>query len=187
MGYVRTAGAVLFTGAVLFITGMHLAEFIYPGYSVSGDYISDLGVQQPSSLVFNTSVTLLGIFILLGSYFILREFHSTLISVFLGLAGAGAIGVGVFPGTSGVIHDIVSLMAFLFGGLSAIASWRLVKAPFNYFSVVLGIVSLTALILFIAGIYLGLGPGGMERMIVYPVLVWVAGFGGYLMAMYKKD
>ena len=179
---VHNAGAVLFTGAVLFITGVHLAEFIYPGYSVSGNYISDLGVRQPSAPVFNASVALLGISILLGSYFLWQEFHSTLISVFLGLAGAGAIGVGVFPGTAGVIHVIVSLMAFLFGGLSAIASCRLVKAPFNYFSVLSGMTSLTALILFASDIYLGLGPGGMERMIVYPVLVWVAGLGGYLMA-----
>jgi len=28
--------------------------------------------------------------------------------------------------------------------------------------------------------YLGLGPGGMERMIVYPALMWLAGFGGHL-------
>jgi hypothetical protein len=28
--------------------------------------------------------------------------------------------------------------------------------------------------------YLGLGPGGMERMIVYPALMWLAAFGGHL-------
>jgi len=28
--------------------------------------------------------------------------------------------------------------------------------------------------------FLGLGPGGMERMIVYPALMWLAGFGGHL-------
>jgi hypothetical protein len=28
--------------------------------------------------------------------------------------------------------------------------------------------------------YLGLGPGGMERMIVYPTLMWLAAFGGQI-------
>jgi hypothetical protein len=27
--------------------------------------------------------------------------------------------------------------------------------------------------------YLGLGPGGMECMIVYPALMWLAAFGGH--------
>jgi hypothetical protein len=26
-----------------------------------------------------------------------------------------------------------------------------------------------------------LGPGGMERMIVYPVMLWVIGLGSYMM------
>jgi len=34
--------------------------------------------------------------------------------------------------------------------------------------------------LFIANADLGLGPGGMERMIVWPILVWGTAFGGYL-------
>jgi hypothetical membrane protein len=57
-----------------------------------------------------------------------------------------------------------------------------VRAPFRYISVILGIVGLVALVLFLTGQYAGIGLGGMERMIVYPVLFWEAGFGGYLMA-----
>jgi len=37
--------------------------------------------------------------------------------------------------------------------------------------------------MYIGDIYLSLGPGGMERMIVYPVLLWVIGFSGYLMSL----
>ena len=54
-----------------------------------------------------------------------------------------------------------------------------------YFSAVLGLVSLFMLVGYVGEIYLGLGAGGMERMIVYPVLVWALGFGGYLMAIEK--
>jgi len=70
--------------------------------------------------------------------------------------------------------------------------------PFSHISIVLGAMTLTALILFSAGIiasgsltstnaynssfYLGLGPGGMERMIVYPSLMWLGAFAGHLLA-----
>ena len=190
MDYKRAAGALIFTGAVQFVIGMLLAEFLYPGYSASGNYISDLGatcratciIMQPSASIFNASASLLGILVLICSYFIWREFHGFLIPVLFGLTGAGTLGVGLFPETAGVIHELVSLVAFLSGGLSAIAACKLVKAPFTYFSVLMGITSLIALALFLSEIYLGLGPGGMERMIAYPVLLWATGFGGYLMS-----
>ena len=59
---------------------------------------------------------------------------------------------------------------------------RLQKKPMLYFSIVLGLVTLVALVLYIGSEYLGLGPGGMERMIAYPVLLWAIGFGGHMMA-----
>ena len=52
----------------------------------------------------------------------------------------------------------------------------------SYLSIILGLSTLAALSLFIGGIHLGLGVGGMERMIVYPTLLWAVGFGGHLMA-----
>ncbi|MBU3966041.1 MAG: hypothetical protein KKG76_01510 [Euryarchaeota archaeon] len=70
MNFKRASGVLLFTGAVLVIIGIHLAEFLYPGYSVSGNYISDLGatcratciVYQPSAFIFNSSLIILGFF-----------------------------------------------------------------------------------------------------------------------------
>jgi len=190
MNFKLASGVSLFTGAVLFLTGMHIAEYLYPGYSVSGNYISDLGatcratctVYQPSAFIFNSSVILLGITIILSSYFIWREFNSSIIAALFFLSGLGAIGVGSFPETAGSLHAIVSFVTFFFGGLAAIATSRLVKAPFSYFSVLMGLSSLTALVLFGLNTYLGLGPGGMERMIAYPVLMWALGFGGYMMS-----
>ncbi|MDA4119883.1 MAG: hypothetical protein OK436_04790, partial [Thaumarchaeota archaeon] len=72
---------------------------------------------------------------------------------------------------------------FLFAGLSAVVTSRFQKKPMSYFSVILGLMTLAALVLYVGGNYLGLGPGGMERMVVYPVLVATIGFGGHLMAM----
>jgi len=119
---------------------------------------------------------------LVGSYFIWREFQNRLISLLLGLSAIGMVGVGLFPETAGIIHTIVSFITFFFGGLSAIASYKLVKAPFAYLSVLMGMISLIALVLFGSKIFMGLGPGGMERMIAYPLLLWLIGFGGNLMS-----
>jgi hypothetical membrane protein len=90
------------------------------------------------------------------------------------------MGVGLFTEDAGVIHGIFSLITFLFGGLSAILSCRLQKPPLSYLSVILGVFSLLSLVLFGSGVFLGLGKGGMERMIAYPALLWAVGFGGYL-------
>jgi hypothetical membrane protein len=98
------------------------------------------------------------------------------------MTGLGATGVGVFPETAGVIHQIVSLITFVFAGLSAIASYRLQRPPLSYFSILLGVMTLLALGLFVSNVFLGLGPGGMERMIVYPALIWAVGLGASLMA-----
>ena len=190
MNYRHAAGVLLFIGAVQFILGMLISEFLYPGYSASMNYISDLGatcrttciIHQPSASIFNTSISLLGVLALVSSYFIWREFHNRSISLLLGLSGIGMVGVGLFPETAGIIHLIASFIAFFFGGLSAIATYKLVKAPFAYLSVLMGMISLIALALFISEIFLGLGPGGMERMIAYPLLLWVIGFGGNLMS-----
>jgi hypothetical protein len=46
--------------------------------------------------------------------------------------------------------------------------------------------SLTSSIAYDSNFYLGLGPGGMERMIVYPALVWLAGFSGHLATRREK-
>jgi len=58
--------------------------------------------------------------------------------------------------------------------------------PFSAISVILGLMTLGALGLFVGKIYLGLGVGGMERIVVYPILMWGAGFGGYLIA-YQEE
>ncbi|HUS75618.1 MAG TPA: hypothetical protein VMY43_06375 [Methanothrix sp.] len=52
--------------------------------------------------------------------------------------------------------------------------------------IILGGLTLASSVLFVLEIYLGLGPGGMERMIVYPVILWAVGFGGYLMASERR-
>jgi hypothetical membrane protein len=176
----RVAGTVLFLGGVQFVIVMVIADAIYPGYSVSRNFISDLGVG-PVATLFNFSVSLLGLTAILGAYFAQGIFRRPILAALFAIAGAGTIGVGVFPETVRAIHLLMSLVTFLFGGLSAIAAYPVEKRPLNYLSIVLGLFSLVALTLFATGVYLGLGPGGMERMIAYPILLWLIAFGAQLM------
>ncbi len=186
------AGVAIFVGAVQFTFGVVLAEIYYPDYNVSTNYISDLGatcpptgpcvVNQPSATIFDVSVVLLGLLVLVGAYFFQRAFRWKPGTAMLVLMAIGAVGVGVFPETTGVVHHLFSLIAFLFAGLAALVVARAQRKPMFYFSIILGLATLVALILYIAEEYAGLGPGGMERMVMYPVLLWAIGFGGHLMA-----
>jgi len=176
------AGLLLFVGIAHFaIIGLTVAESVYPGYSVSINYISDLGVG-PAALIFNPSIILVGLVVLSTAWFLLRAFKDRLVSIVVALAGVGAIAVGVFTEAFGVIHELVSFWTFVFIALSAILAMRIVRPPFQYISVLLGLLSYAALGLYISKTYLGLGPGGMERMIVWPILVWGLAYGGYLFA-----
>ena len=175
------AGLFLFAGTTQFAIGMIIAESVDPSYSVSTNYISDLGVRAGAA-IFNSSIIILGLTILATSWFILRAFRDRILMVVVLLSGVGATGVGVFTENApDSLHTIVSFITFLFAALSAILAFRILRPPFSYVSVILGLGSLVALALFISNNYLGLGAGGMERMIVYPVLTWAIGFGGALL------
>jgi hypothetical membrane protein len=191
LNYGKISGTMLLLGSAQFIIALIIAEALYHRYSVSMNYISDLGatcrvtcqVMQPTAAIFNSSASLLGLFGIVGAVSIWRGFHSRILLVFIDLTSFGATGVGLFPENTGPIHQVVSLITFVFAGLSAIASYRMQKAPFSFFSIILGVMTFSSLTLYVSNVFLGLGPGGMERMIVYPALIWAMGFGAYLTAL----
>ncbi len=192
------AGIAIFIGAVQYGIFWILSEIIYSanvagGYSESSNYVSDLGANcpagggpcfiPPSALLYNSTIVVLGLLILVGSYFLYRAFRWKPAVAMIALAGIGCVGVGVFPETSGTLHSLSSLVTFLFAGLAAIVTARFQKKPMSYFSVILGFVTLIALVLYVGGVYAGIGAGGMERLVVLPVLLWAVAFGGHMMAM----
>jgi hypothetical membrane protein len=181
----KIAGILFFLAAAQFVVIVLIAEALYPGYSISQNYISDLGVG-PSALLFNACVFLQGVLIIGGTYFLQRAFNNKILTVLLILAGLGSLGVGLFPENSEPMHSISALLIFLFGGFSAIYSFTVIKRPLSLINILLGVLSLSALLLFAVNQYLGVGVGGMERLIVYPILVWMITFSGYLMASPEK-
>ena len=133
---------------------------------------------------------MLGVLALVSAYFIHHHFRWRPFSGLILLVGLGALGVGVFNESAPYdLHGLFSLVTFLAIGLAAILSYRLQRKPLGYFSTILGLVSLVSLVIYIpdagvsAGASLGIGPGGLERLIVYPVLFWSLAFAGHLMAL----
>jgi len=197
----RVAGMLFFVAATQFVLGLSIAEALYPGYSVSDNYISDLGIG-PSAIIFNSSVFLLGLLLLIGTYSLRNISNFKTVNILLLLMAIGAMGVGVFTKHYRTAHGVVATMAFFFAGLSALSSFRVLKKPLSLISIILGTMTLAALALFSSGMitsgslnsdiaydssfYMGLGPGGMEHMIVYPALMWLAGFSWHL-AMQREN
>jgi hypothetical membrane protein len=197
LNYSKISGTLFFVGGAQFIIALIIAEAIYPGYSVSANVISDLGVWgRPSAAIFNPSTMLFGLTVLASAYFINKQFGNRAFAVLVAISGAGSLGVGLFPentfvvnGTP-VLHSLSALLAFVVGGLTAVYAFKVVKAPFRYLSVILGVAALVAFVLFITtrdSGALGLGIGGMERMMAYPTLTWIIGFGGYLLGSATKN
>lgn len=110
-----------------------------------------------------------------------------------GVAGIGAIGAGVFPLGSSDLHGLFALFAFLFFNVQAIACGVRLTGQMRAISILAGVVGLGFVVLMILGdsgttaAFGPIGHGGTERMIVYPPMLWMLVYGGYLMAGHSTD
>jgi hypothetical membrane protein len=185
----KRAGILLFVGAAQFLVFLVISESVYPNYNVSSQPISDLGATciqgscyiPNSSAIFDSTVFVLGLLSFIGAFFIYIS-RSRLVGGLAAVAAWGVMGVGIFPETTGSLHVVVSFIAFFFGAVSAIVSFKMVRPPLSFLNIILGVIALVALGLYASGTYLGLGPGGMENLVTFPDVIWVLGFGSYLMA-----
>lgn len=177
-----TVGGILFGACAVFFFLMLLAEFLYPGYSTSRNHISDLGVGPfPSDLLFNSAVFLFGLLGVIAAVLLYRGEGDRTFCAVLAVAGAGAMGVGLFPENVPVPHSLSALLAFAGSAVVAILSYRVVGPRLGRIGAVLGTTSLVALVLFVSGLHLGLGGGGMERLVLYPSLIWLGAVSVILM------
>lgn len=186
------AGASIFLGGVVAFMGIITAEVLYPGYSTRQD-ISDLGstlppnpvVHEPSSTLFNTTMMVTGLLLLVGVYFLHRAWSRRDLTVPFGVFALAVFFVGLFPGYRMPWHGLAAMAAFISGGLTLVLAARVVTRPFALLSAVLGVITLavlaSAIVLDSASPLLVMGRGGVERWVVYPILLWILGFGGYLL------
>ncbi len=184
----KNPSLVLMIGLMQFAIFLLVAEFLYPGYSNSQNYISDLGVgPEPSRAVFTVSVIIFGALALIAGYLYRSVPKYRWFGVMMIIGGVGGIGVGLFNEDTGSAHVLFSFIAFFFSAIAAMLSSKTQKVPLSVFSVVLGTMSLAALVLLATNEYLGLGVGGMERMIFYPILLWGLVFAGSTLAEFETE
>ena len=184
----RTPGILFFVLAAQFMTVIMLAASMAPGYDVAGGAISDLGVISETALVFNLSLILVGVLNIAGGFLLYRIHGRRWILGLYVLAGLGAAGAGVVPLDTSDLHGLFALVAFVCFNLQALASGTIVDGPMRAVSYIAGIVGFVFVVIMVIGdggnpaVFGPIGHGGAERMIVYPAMLWMLAFGGYLMA-----
>lgn len=182
------AGILFFLSSALFTISLMICESVAPGYSMNTDSISDLGTIGPSNLLFNSSIFVVGLLNIAGGYLYYQTHRKRSVLAMFILAGIGAVGVGIFTLDSPTgLHGLFALTAFLFFNLQVILVVPLISGPLRPISIVLGSLGLVYIVIMfvsdsnIIDLFGPIGHGGTERMIVYPAIIWLMTFGGYLM------
>lgn len=184
----KLAGVLLIVASAQFLTLMMLGEAIAPDYSMHENAISDLGTIDETRLLFNSSLFAIGLLNLLAGYFFYQLHGNRILFILFGVAGIGAMGAGLIPLDNPIgVHGLFALLAFLFMNLEALLSSRLFRGPLMIASILVGVLGMIFLVMMIlvdggsvdpSG---SIGHGGVERMIAYPVLIWMLIVGGYLL------
>jgi hypothetical membrane protein len=198
---VVVAGFLYSTAGFVLLMGILTAEMKYPvwrHYSTRQE-ISDLGgtdpphsiITQPSATIFNVTMLVAGVLILAATWAAWRCYQHRTLALTSGLFGLGVFLVGIFPGNTGGTHAAVAMVAFVFSGVTAVAAFKVTTSPFRWMSLALGVASLGSLAIGELGensaVAKAIGLGGVERWVVYPVILWLPFFGGHLLAARTRE
>jgi hypothetical membrane protein len=185
------SGTLLFLAGFLIFMGILTSEMLFKApYNTHDSYISELGtastatkaIQKTSALIFDTTMIVTGLMVVLAALYIQKIFRRLISTIPLALTGIGLTGVGIFPAHMPPWHIIFAMVIFISGGIAAITSFRIVKAPLRYLFILFGLTTLTFLFLnrFMS---MEFGAGGSERWVFYPVVFWLTGLGTYLLGL----
>ena len=194
---VRTGAIAWVIAAQFFITQVVVATAWPRQFSLTTDYISDLGntfcgaypagsthmVCSPWHLAMNSSFMVLGVTMIIGAVLTRDAFPDgwvrALAALLFTLAGLGVFVVGIYPeNTDNARHVLGAGLNFVAGNIAmivyglALAQRRGVHSSRMWFSLFAGTLGMLATLLFISGHFLGIGLGGMERVAAYPMTVW---------------
>lgn len=191
--YAKLSGTLLLISGAAVLMGIITAEALYPAvYSTHRNTVSDLAamrpqnlIRQPSADIFNWTMIGAGVLIIVAAYFLYQALQRWALPIFTALLGVGMVGAGIFPGNTGNTHALLAMLAFAGGSIAAILSWKVLSGPLRYICLLLGTAAFVSMVLstnlFIDWAPVArLGEGGIERWIVYPVVLWMVGFGAWL-------
>jgi hypothetical membrane protein len=136
---------------LLSLSMIFLAISFSPWFNWFNNALSDLGVSDLASIVFNAGLISGGaltiVFVFGLKYLLHGRMTSTIGRILLVLTGVALMGIGLFPETTGVAHFFFSVAFFV---LLPISSWTLgadmlrhsTKEPWGWFSMIIGVVSI---------------------------------------------
>ncbi len=177
--YVRVAGSLLLVSVTLLFIAIIATSSLYPTYSPAYQYIDELGLGSMGDL-YNASLFLFGVAFLVSFYLVGKIYRSPFLLLWGALGGIGTILVSIFNKTAGRLELFWEYAALISMALVITYSARFLRRPMGIFSVAIGASMLASMALSLFGLTAGLGAGGIERMVVYPLFIWVAAFGAYL-------
>ncbi len=177
-----------------FVLQFFVALSFEPSYSIKSNTISDLGntvcgpygerlVCSPDYAWMNLSLAVLSLTMIAGSYLFLRLSKHTKLEVtgfsMMALSGLGSLLVGLFPENSiSSLHLLGAGLSFVFGNLAIILISKVhANLYFRSISIFAGSTALILLALLLTNNYLGIGLGGIERLVAYTQNVWMATYG----------
>lgn len=157
------------------------------GNNVCGQYYDRL-VCSPLHPLMNMSFIALGAATLIGSFCFYKTIAESrtakLAFVGLMLDGMGTILVGLYPeNTVRPLHALGAALVFVVGNFAVLVLSRALRLspPMRMYTRITGSIALVAFVLYVSGMNLGLGQGGMERLTAYPQTVWQIVFGIYVL------
>jgi hypothetical membrane protein len=201
----KIAGLLFSLGGLLFFLLNTASESLYPNFSMLNNAMSDMAAVGTRTFpIEETAIFGVALTWIVGAYSFHRANGSKGFVIVNALAGTGFLLAGLSPENVNVtIHSVGALLAFPFGASAVILSYRVIRSSFRYLSIGLGSLSVAATLVVFLGqkivgpcgtcvgktpgyvqslTQLGLGLGGWESMIIDPLLIWLIGFGSYLMA-----
>ncbi|MEU6666070.1 DUF998 domain-containing protein [Streptomyces sp. NPDC046727] len=169
-------------------------------YSWARNNISDLGnahcamqsepeqryVCSPEHGLMNASFVTVGTLLIVGVVFagaLWRTGATAMVArCLLACAGLGFVLAGLAPSDVHENQHVLGALLIMAMGniglvLTGVGLADDVPGPLRWASSLLGATAITAFGLFLSGRYLGLGMGGMERVAVFPLLVWALSIG----------
>jgi len=177
-------GRLLILAAMEIVVVVLLAQHLYPNYSLNYNYISDLGVGSTAA-IFNPGIIVFGAILAFAAYFLFTARKHRYMAIGFLVMGLGAMGVGLFPETTGWPHLLCAFITFGSAAVLALAYSRIFKGWTAVYSFVAGVVALFMLFGFsfvLTGAHAipGLGHGGIEEILFYDEIIWALVVGLYV-------
>lgn len=160
-------------GAFLLLSG--ILQFLIIFFIISSGY-SAYGIQHTISyiLYFHTigdiSEGIMGLLILISAILLKHEIK-TITRYLMIITAISSVGVSIFRINVIYLHIMFTIILMFFGSILVLSTYKK-KNIFGYFSLVMGVISFSGLIIFASGLKVPISYGATERIILYPLLIW---------------